>query len=75
MDKHLTAAELLKAVRDATPFEDDEISPALDDVVHDLKAEEAADIDNGGIERQVEYIMDNLGPDETKRILKEIIGG
>lgn len=29
----------------------------LDDLVHDLKAEEAADINNGGLTSQVEYLL------------------
>ncbi len=30
----------------------------LDEIVHDLKAEEAAEINNQGKEAQVEYILD-----------------
>ena len=36
----------------------------LDDVVHDCKGEEAASINNGGMESQVEYLLScGLEPD------------
>lgn len=35
---------------------DEELSVALDEVVHDLKAEEAAKINNGGLESQLAYL-------------------
>jgi len=43
----------------------------LDDVVHDLKSNEATDLNNAGLEAQVEYIVSCGGEGELERILEE----
>jgi hypothetical protein len=45
----------------------------LDDQVHDLKANEAAEINNGGISAQLEYIIDMVGIEEAEEIVQAII--
>lgn len=39
-------------------------SVVLDELVHELKASEAADINNGGIDDQSRYIREYCGDDE-----------
>ena len=47
--------------------------PDLDELVHELKACEAADINNGGIEEQAKYIIDQLGPTEAMTRVDKLI--
>jgi hypothetical protein len=42
----------------------------LDELVHDLKSSEASDINNAGLEAQVEYIYEAMGDDAKNRILE-----
>lgn len=42
----------------------------LDELVHDLKSSEASDINNGGLEAQVEYIYETMGTDAKNQILE-----
>ena len=45
----------------------------FDELVHELKAREAADINNGGIEEQAKYIIDQLGPTEAMTRVDKLI--
>jgi hypothetical protein len=42
---------------------------ALDDLVHDLKSKEAAEINNGGIAAQLDYLLESLGGTEAARAI------
>jgi hypothetical protein len=46
----------------------------LDDLVHDLKSREASQINNEGLESQLAYILDRLGPDEAAEEVARILG-
>jgi len=46
----------------------------LDDLVHDAKSEEASDINNQGIESQVQYLVDSWGWKEAVKAIRETLG-
>ena len=60
----MLAAELLRKMNehDAEVFEED---------VHELKANEAAKINNDGIDSQFAYLLTELGNDGLEKLLKE----
>lgn len=43
----------------------------LDDAVHDLKSEEAARINNDGVQAQIDYIIQTCGRDRAIEIIEE----
>jgi len=43
----------------------------LDDIIHELKAEEASGLNNAGIEDQVEYLVETLGFKEAVGLIKD----
>jgi hypothetical protein len=45
----------------------------LDDVVHELAASVAADVNNGGLEDQIRYLVDGLGAQHTEQQIDEMI--
>ena len=45
----------------------------LDELVHDLTASVAADVNNGGLEDQIRYLVDGIGAQHTERQLDELI--
>jgi hypothetical protein len=45
----------------------------LDETVHELAASVAADVNNGGLEEQIAYLVDGLGAQHTERQLDELI--
>jgi len=47
----------------------------LDDLVHDLASSVAADVNNGGLEDQLRYLVDGIGAQHTERQLDELIEG
>ena len=47
----------------------------LDDLVHELAASVAADVNNGGLEDQIRYLVDGIGAQHTERQLDELIEG
>ena len=59
-------------LRDLIAKINDEGQDALDELVHDLKAGEASDINNSGIEGQVAYLLKALGEKDTERELEKI---
>jgi hypothetical protein len=42
---------------------------ALDEVVRDVASEHAASVNNGGLAGQIAYLIEELGADETERVL------
>jgi len=42
----------------------------LDEIVHDVAAKTASDVNNGGIPRQVDYLVRQLGEEGTERALR-----
>jgi RNA polymerase primary sigma factor len=51
-----------------------EVQEKLDDLVHDAKGEEATDINNGGVENQLRYLLEDRELEEQtlKDIRKEL---
>ena len=47
-------------------------SEDLDDKIHEAKGEEAAAINNGGIDSQVDYLLASFGTDGTLKLLREL---
>jgi peptide subunit release factor 1 (eRF1) len=45
----------------------------LDELVHDLTASVAADVNNGGLEDQIRYLVDRVGAQRTEQQLDEVI--
>jgi len=45
----------------------------LDEMVHELASSVAADINNGGLEEQVKYLVEGLGAQHTERQIDELI--
>jgi hypothetical protein len=43
----------------------------IDTFVHELKASEAADINNGGLEEQFDYLIDSAGPEWVEQLIEE----
>lgn len=44
----------------------------LDEVIYEQKSIEAASINNGGLEEQLAYLEDRLGPQEALKVLQAI---
>lgn len=44
----------------------------LDESVHDVKSQEASEINNKGVEEQAEFLIDAFGMDEFEKLLKEM---
>jgi len=49
------------------------IESDLDDLVHELKSAEATSINNGGINEQATYIIEQLGPTKAMEEIDELI--
>jgi hypothetical protein len=47
----------------------------LDELVHEMKAQEASDINNDGIDTQLEALFCAYGYDETKKMLDDLMAG
>jgi hypothetical protein len=47
----------------------------LDELVHELASSIAADINNGGLEDQVRYLVEGLGAEHAERQIAELIEG
>ena len=45
----------------------------LDDIVHDLKSQEASDINNGGAKAQIDYIIQVYGEETGIKIIEDAI--
>lgn len=45
----------------------------LDELVHELKAREAADVNNSGLEKQIGYIIEILGPTQAMARIDDIL--
>ena len=47
----------------------------LDEIVHEFAASIAADVNNGGLEDQIRYLVDGMGVQQTEQQLDELIEG
>jgi len=47
----------------------------LDEIVHELAASFAADVNNGGLEDQIRYLVDGMGAQHTEKQVKDLIEG
>jgi hypothetical protein len=47
-------------------------SEDLDELVHDIKSKEASQINNGGLERQVQFLLECMEIEELKSGLYEL---
>ena len=47
-------------------------SSDLDNLVHEIKAEEAAEINNSGLDGQLHYLREQLGDRDLKNFIEEI---
>jgi len=45
----------------------------LDEIVHEFAASIAADVNNGGLDDQIRYLIDGMGVQQTERQLDELI--
>ena len=45
----------------------------LDEIVHEFAASIAADVNNGGLEDQIRYLVDGMGVQHTERQLDDLI--
>ena len=45
----------------------------LDEIVHEFAASIAADVNNGGLDDQVRYLVDGMGVQQTERQLDDLI--
>ena len=43
----------------------------LDDVVHDAVSSTASAVNNGGLSAQIAFLIEQLGTEETKRLIEE----
>lgn len=69
-DEHNVAA-LSSEERLSTLAEDLNLDPlALDDRVHDLVADRATGINNGGLEAQISYLLGELGEADTEQAIR-----
>lgn len=48
-------------------------SEDLDELVHEVISKTASSINNGGLEAQIEFLIDKLGAHEVERELKLIV--
>lgn len=59
----MTRAEIIKKVIE------DKLEEQLDEHVHELKAQEAADINNQGVESQLDYMLEQGGHEWVESVL------
>lgn len=55
--------------------EEHDLSSELDEFVHDLKAQEAAEINNNGAHSQLDYLLQGLAMDDLVKIVKQMKEG
>jgi len=44
----------------------------FDDLVHDVISSKASEINNGGIEEQIEFLLQEIGMDELRARISEV---
>jgi hypothetical protein len=47
----------------------------LDDLVHELAASVAADVNNGGLDEQIAYLIEGMGAEHAEQQLDQLIEG
>jgi hypothetical protein len=45
----------------------------MDEIVHEFAASIAADVNNGGLDDQIRYLVDGMGVQQTERQLDDLI--
>jgi hypothetical protein len=68
-DEHASVVERLAEKADASGLKAED----LDDVVHELAASIAADINNNGLEDQIRYLVGGIGAQHTERQIDDLI--
>lgn len=63
----VAAFKLIKTENGVTAI----IDGLFDDLVHELKSEEASNINNSGLDKQLDYIVDSFGVDQALVWLKQ----
>ena len=48
------------------------VAEDLDELVIDMKCQEASDINNGGTEDQLKYLVEKLGEEHLKQVLDDL---
>lgn len=66
--------ELCKFVREELGLDEDEATEELDSAVHDFKSGEAASINNGGLESQIEFCCAGMTLEQAKDYLRSELG-
>lgn len=72
-DLEAQAAELAFYAREELGVTDEDLDP-LDDTVHDIHAQGAAAVNNGGLDAQCEYLVREFGYDNAFQTLKKLYG-
>jgi hypothetical protein len=70
-DKHAAVVERLADKAQAAGLEPED----LDESVHDLASSVAADVNNGGLEEQIRYLVEGLGTQHAERQIDELVEG
>jgi hypothetical protein len=68
-DDHAADVERLTDKADTAGLEPED----MDETVHDFAASFAADVNNGGLEGQIAYLVDGMGVQQTEKQLDELI--
>jgi hypothetical protein len=63
----MTPLEYLEHQAEGMDDDDD-----LSDVVHDILAEKASGINNGGLTEQLQFLLDEVGEEEASKIINDI---
>lgn len=61
------ASKIAKTIKN--PSED--VTSAIDGAVHDLFSKRASAVNNGGVQEQLKFLVEELGEDEVKRLIAE----
>jgi len=64
-------SEKLDALKQASALRPEIPEGCLDEAVHDLKSGEATNINNEGVQAQIDYILQSCGLERTVDILEE----
>ncbi len=70
-DDHAAVVERLADKADVAGLRPED----LDEVIHDLASSYAADVNNGGLEDQVKYLVEGLGAQHAERQIDELVEG
>jgi hypothetical protein len=68
----MTKAELIARLGDLSPSQVAELDERIDELVHDAKSKEASDINNDGVEAQLNYLF-GADTDEVGEDLAQVV--